>query len=133
MCRSFLHQCSIVFKQQPQTYSTDRSKVAYVVELFMGKTKARGPAVWNSFPSITFSYEKSVVEMKVFDPLKGRDASKRLLSPTLPRGGANSGRACLSLAEYLWRINTVVSIYCGLAGYFLASCSLQPKEARKLH
>ena len=39
-CRSFLLQCSLVFEQQPQTYSTDKSKVAYVVGLLTGRAKA---------------------------------------------------------------------------------------------
>ena len=30
-CRSFLIQCSLVFEQQPATYSTDRSKIAYLM------------------------------------------------------------------------------------------------------
>ncbi|XP_044203610.1 uncharacterized protein LOC122980008 [Thunnus albacares] len=36
-CRSFLLQCSLVFEQQPQTYSTDKSKVAYVIGLLTGE------------------------------------------------------------------------------------------------
>ncbi|XP_044220499.1 uncharacterized protein LOC122990974 [Thunnus albacares] len=81
-CRSFLLQCSLAFEQQPQTYSTDKSKVAYVVGLLTGRAKAWGAAVWDSSLSITSSYDNFVAEMKkVFDhPVRGRDTSKRLLS-----------------------------------------------------
>ena len=32
-CSQFLHQCSLVFSQQPATYATDQSKIAFIKSL----------------------------------------------------------------------------------------------------
>ena len=92
-CQSFLLQCSLVFDLQPQTYATDKSKIAFIVGLLTGRARAWGAAVLNGSPLINSSYANFVTEMKkIFDhPVKGKDASQRLLSL---RQGARS------VAEY---------------------------------
>ena len=44
-CRSFPIQCSLVFEQQPATYSTDGSKIAYLMGLLKGNALAWASAV----------------------------------------------------------------------------------------
>ncbi len=36
MCRSFLIQCSLVFEQQMLIYTTDNSKISYIMGLLKG-------------------------------------------------------------------------------------------------
>lgn len=79
VCRSFLF---LVFELQPHKYSTDKSKVAYIVEPLTGKNIACGAAVLDSSSSITDLFNNYGAEMrKVFNhPVRVRDASKHLLS-----------------------------------------------------
>lgn len=82
MCRSFLLQCDLVFRQQPLSYATEDSRIAYLVGLLHGKALSWATAVWEQQSPITTSYIAFTAEMKrVFDhPVRGKDASKRLLS-----------------------------------------------------
>lgn len=81
-CSQFLHQCSLVFDQQPLTYSSDKTRIAFVMSLLSGKASAwavviakGNPAIYNSFP--VFETEM----LNVFDhPLQGKEAGNRLLS-----------------------------------------------------
>lgn len=81
-CGQFLHQCSLVFEQQPLTYTSDRTKTAYIMSLM--SDQAAGWAVANSIrrPTLAHSYTDFVGEMRrVFDhPVRGKEASSRLLS-----------------------------------------------------
>ena len=78
LCRSFLLQCDLVFSQQPLSYSTEQSRIAYLMGLLRGKAAA----LWEKRSPVTTSYATFSAEMrKVFDhPVRGQDASKRLLS-----------------------------------------------------
>ncbi|XP_057708757.1 uncharacterized protein tanc1b isoform X4 [Corythoichthys intestinalis] len=80
-CRQFLHQCSLVFDQQPYTFASDSSRVAYAMSLLAGKAATWAMAVSNSTPTIRQSYETFKTEfMRVFDhPVKGKEAGSRLL------------------------------------------------------
>ncbi|KAK7933591.1 hypothetical protein WMY93_004487 [Mugilogobius chulae] len=81
-CNQFLHQCMIVFNQQPLTYSTDQSKVAFIMSLLSGKASAWAVAIANSNSPACNTLDLFTAEMlKVFDhPLQGKEASNRLLS-----------------------------------------------------
>ena len=37
-CRQFLHQCTLVFEQQPLSYASDRTKTAFMMSLLRGLT-----------------------------------------------------------------------------------------------
>lgn len=37
MCASFLFQCSLIFDLQPLTYTSDRVKIMFVVNLLSGR------------------------------------------------------------------------------------------------
>lgn len=80
-CGRFLLQCSLVFDLQPTTYSTDKSRIAFVLSLLTGKASQWATACWESESDIFQSYDAFTKEMKsIFDhPLKGKEAAKRLL------------------------------------------------------
>ena len=81
-CSQFLHQCSLVFEQQPFTYSTDRTRVAFIMSLLSDKAAAWALAISNSNSPISQSLSSFTAEMRrVFDhPVRGKEAGKRLLS-----------------------------------------------------
>lgn len=83
-----------MFEHQPQTYSTDKYKIAYIVELLTGRAKAWRAAVWDSYSSTSSSNGSFVSEMrKVSDhPVPGRYVSKCLL---LLREGSHSVFNCV--------------------------------------
>lgn len=80
-CAQFLHQCSLVFSQQPATYATDQSKVAFTMSLLSDQASAWALAVSTHSPSVCADYSSFTQEMKnVFDhPVKGREATSQLL------------------------------------------------------
>ena len=80
-CRSFLLQCSLVFELQPQTYPTDKSRIAYLIGSLRGEALAWAAAVWERGSAASCSYSAFTEEMRrVFDhPVRGREASQRLL------------------------------------------------------
>ena len=81
-CRAFLIQCSLVFDQQPLTYPTDRSRIAFVFGLLKGNALAWASALWDSGSQASDNFDLFVTEMRrVFDhPVEGGDAAKRLMS-----------------------------------------------------
>uniref|UniRef100_A0AAY5KUW2 CCHC-type domain-containing protein n=1 Tax=Esox lucius TaxID=8010 RepID=A0AAY5KUW2_ESOLU len=82
LCRSFLLQCGLVFDQQPRTYPTEKSRIAFVIGLLRGDALKWASAIWERQSPYTQTYSDFTSEMrKVFDhPVRGRDASKRLYS-----------------------------------------------------
>lgn len=80
-CGSFLLQCELVFDLQPTTYSTDKSRIAFVLSLLTGEASQWPAACWESKTDIFQSFEAFTDEMKSnFDhPLKGKEAAKCLL------------------------------------------------------
>lgn len=81
-CGRFLLQCSLVFDQQPLTYATDKSRIAFVISLLTGKASQWATAAWESNALFFDSYATFTNEMKkIFDhPLRGKEAAKRLLT-----------------------------------------------------
>ncbi|KAI3356972.1 hypothetical protein L3Q82_003607 [Scortum barcoo] len=80
-CSRFLFQCSIVFVQQPSSYSSDNAKIGYVVNLLRGKASDWATALWQANSPVLQSFDSFIAEMKkVFDhPVQGQEAVKRLL------------------------------------------------------
>lgn len=72
----------MVFQQRPHTFSSDQSKVQYVLGLLRGRALAWAEAIFSSQPVGTWSYETFVSKMKaVFDhPDNHGNAFNRLLS-----------------------------------------------------
>lgn len=84
-CGDFLTQCSLVFEQQPQTYTTERSCIAYLINSTSGSARSWASAVWESRSAVCHSYLAFTAEMrKVFfffyHPVRGKEAARRLLS-----------------------------------------------------
>uniref|UniRef100_A0A8C9X8K7 CCHC-type domain-containing protein n=1 Tax=Sander lucioperca TaxID=283035 RepID=A0A8C9X8K7_SANLU len=81
-CGDFLTQCSLVFEQQPLTYASERSRIAYLINSTSGSARSWGSAVWESQSDVCNSYVAFTTEMrKVFDhPVRGKEAAKRLFS-----------------------------------------------------
>uniref|UniRef100_A0A3P8RK92 CCHC-type domain-containing protein n=1 Tax=Amphiprion percula TaxID=161767 RepID=A0A3P8RK92_AMPPE len=101
-CQAFLMQTSLVFELQPLTYSTDRSRIAYILSLLTGAARDWGSAVWAAQTAVCHSYVAFVQEMrKVFDhPVRGRDAGGRLFSLR---------QASRSTAEYAVEFRTLAA------------------------
>lgn len=83
-CGRFLLQCSLVFDLQPSSYTSDKSRIAFVLSLLTGKASQWATACWESKSEIFQSFVAFTEEMRrVFDhPLKGKEAAKRLLMLT---------------------------------------------------
>lgn len=54
-CAGFLTQCALQFRQQPQTFSTDGAKIAYIVQLLQDRALTWAQAALQAEPDITFS------------------------------------------------------------------------------
>lgn len=81
-CEQFLHHCSLVFSQQPNTYATDSSKVAYIMSLCEGRAAQWATALTKTASPLCNTYVGFATEFRrIFDhPVRGREAAKRLLS-----------------------------------------------------
>ena len=76
-CRSFLLQCYLVFELQPQTYPTDKARIAYLIGALRGEALAWATAVWERSSAACFDY--SVFTEDFDHPVRGREVSQRLL------------------------------------------------------
>lgn len=54
-CAGFLTQCALQFRQQPQAFSTDGAKIAYIVQLLQDRALTWAQAVLQAEPDIAFS------------------------------------------------------------------------------
>ncbi|KAM9506098.1 uncharacterized protein ACWYII_048073 isoform 2-T2 [Salvelinus alpinus] len=81
-CRSFLTQCDIVFSLQPNTYSSERARIAYVISLLTGRAREWGTAIWEARAECSNVYQNFKEEMiRVFDrSVFGKEASRGLAS-----------------------------------------------------
>ncbi|KAK0133566.1 Cyclin-dependent kinase-like 3 [Merluccius polli] len=67
-CRSFLLQCSLVFELQPQTYATDKARIAYLIGSLRGEALTWATAVWERGSAACSDYSMFTEEMRrVFD------------------------------------------------------------------
>ncbi|KAG1962190.1 retrotransposable element [Pimephales promelas] len=81
-CRPFLTQCDVVFSLQPNTYSRNRARIAYVISLLTGRAREWGTAVWEAEAECTNQYQDFKDEMiRVLDrSVFGEEASRVLSS-----------------------------------------------------
>uniref|UniRef100_A0A8D0AZ46 DUF4939 domain-containing protein n=1 Tax=Sander lucioperca TaxID=283035 RepID=A0A8D0AZ46_SANLU len=67
-CRSFLMQCGLVFDLQPNSYATDKARIAFVIELLRGRALDWASAIWERQDICMASYQEFTAEMrKLFD------------------------------------------------------------------
>lgn len=78
----FILRCSLVFDQQPSSYPSDRSKIAYAVNLLRGRAAQWATALWEQQSAILSSFESFSRELgRIFDhPRQGQEVAKRLFS-----------------------------------------------------
>ena len=77
----FFAQCSLINELQPSSFSSDHSKIAYLIKWMSGKALIWAMAVWEQQSAVCISLEEFVAEVKkVFDaPLSRREAARKLL------------------------------------------------------
>lgn len=115
-CQAFLTQVSLVFELQPQSYASDRARIAYLISLLTGKAREWGTALWERQDEVCYSYVGFINEMKrVFDhPVKGRDAANRLFS--IRQGARSVAEFALDFrtlaAESGWNEEALVGAFC---------------------
>ena len=75
-----LLKCSHVFDLQPNSYATDKSRIAYVMNLLRSRAAQWGTALWEGESHILDTYASFVKELKkVFNhPVQGSVAASRL-------------------------------------------------------
>ena len=87
-CRSFLTLCSLTFDLQPQSFSTERSRVAFMITNLTGRAREWATAEWENDSAICHSATTfSAALRRVFDHhTPGREAARGLL--TLRQGNS---------------------------------------------
>lgn len=102
LCRSFLMQCSLVFDLQPRAYPTDRSRVAYLINLLSGRALQWATALWGTNDPVLSTYAGFTSELqRVFGhPTRQAEASRRLHA--LRQGGR-------SVADYSIEFRTLAT------------------------
>lgn len=80
LCRPFLMQCALVFDLQPFSYPTDRSRVAYTINLLRGRALKWVSAHWEGRNQCLNTYEAFTQELRrAFDRPTRRQAVSRQL------------------------------------------------------
>ena len=120
-CKHFLHQCQLVFSQQPHTYVTSQAKIAFIMSLLTGQAAAWSLAVSSQQHELINDFRQFTDEMRrVFDhPVKGRQATSQLLD--LQQGNSSVSEYAVNFrilaAESGWNDSALQAIFCkGLAG-----------------
>ncbi|KAK3520990.1 hypothetical protein QTP86_002387, partial [Hemibagrus guttatus] len=63
-CNGFLLQCSLVLEMQPHLYSTERSKVAFIIAQLRGQALLWAESLWSQKSPVTQSYASFVDHFK---------------------------------------------------------------------
>lgn len=120
-CSQFLHQCQLVFSQQPHTYATPQAKIAFIMSLLTGQAAAWSLAISSQQHELVNDFHRFTEEMRrVFDhPVKGRQATSQLLD--LKQGSSSVSEYAVSFrilaAESGWNDSALQAIFFkGLAG-----------------
>ncbi|TWW71216.1 Retrotransposon-like protein 1 [Takifugu flavidus] len=106
-CASFLLQCSLVFDLQPLTYTSDRAKIAFVVNLLSGRavqwaTENQTPAS-SSFPAFTAELKRVFLH-----PVQSGEAASQIQS--LRQGLAKGLKDELAAWEESRDLETLISL-----------------------
>ncbi|KAI2659133.1 Transposon Tf2-9 polyprotein [Labeo rohita] len=81
-CKGFLLQCTLFVNQQPNLYTTDESKIAFVCSLLTGKALEWATAVWDLGQSTYPTFANFLVSFKeVFQPApEGSEAGEQIMA-----------------------------------------------------
>uniref|UniRef100_A0A8C9ZG27 CCHC-type domain-containing protein n=1 Tax=Sander lucioperca TaxID=283035 RepID=A0A8C9ZG27_SANLU len=105
--RSFLMQYGLVFDLQPNSYTTDKARIAFVIELLRGRALEWASALWERQDTCMASYQEFTAEMrKLFDHPVGRHG--------------------LTKEERQRRRETNSCLYCGNPGHYISACPQRP-------
>ncbi len=63
-CNGFLLQCSLYIEMQPHLYSTERSKVSFIISLLSGKALQWAETIWAQSSNITQSFDNFVAHFR---------------------------------------------------------------------
>ena len=101
-CRDFLAQCEIFFRAQPSRFSTEDSRVAFILSLLTGVALSwAGPLIRARSPIVSTTNTLMQEMISVFDhDVTGHDAGTRLMH--LRQGGG-------SVAEFSIRFRSLAS------------------------
>ncbi|KAG8539111.1 hypothetical protein GDO81_021437 [Engystomops pustulosus] len=102
-CRGFITQCSLHFELMPSQFSTERSKVAFIVSLLSGKALAWATPLWD------------------------RDDPPPDVPPV--EEPMEVDRLRLSPQERIRRRQGNLCFYCASPGHFLGSCPIRPQPS----
>ncbi|XP_026099788.1 protein LDOC1-like [Carassius auratus] len=68
LCRSFLAKCSLYISLQPSLFTTEESKIAFIITLLTGRAASWGTTVWEQSLPCCASFQAFSEELKkVFD------------------------------------------------------------------
>ena len=80
-CKAFLIECSIHFEHSPHVFTTDRSKIAFMVSHLAGRARAWAMAEWaRESPLCSFLEDFKAALMRTFDPVSTDREKARELS-----------------------------------------------------
>lgn len=133
-CSQFLHQCSLVFSQQPHTYATHQARIAFVMSLLTGQAAAWSLAISTQHAELTADYTLFSEEMRrVFDhPVKGRQAVGQLLDLRQNRDSVSSYaiRFRILAAESGWEDKPLQAVFVkGLSGVIKDELALRDESS----
>ena len=98
-CRSFLSTCSLVFKVQPSSFPTERSRVAYVITLLSGRAREWATAVWDANAPECQTFSQFFQAMRgVFRPICFWTSNHPSTLPYSPRSAVDLRITPLSFA-----------------------------------
>ncbi len=63
-CNGFLLQCSLYIEMQPHLYSTERSKVSFIISLLSGKVLQWAETIWAQSSNIIQSFDNFVAHFR---------------------------------------------------------------------
>lgn len=87
LCRSFLSKCSLYISLQPSLFSSEQSKVVFVITLLSGKAAQWGTTAWEQKLPCCSTFDLFSKELKkVFDRAASRREAARVFAEP-ERGG----------------------------------------------
>ncbi len=63
-CNGFLLQCSLVLEMQPQVYTTDIAKIAFVISLLTGRALQWAEPIWTQASSVTQPFNNFITHFR---------------------------------------------------------------------
>ncbi|KAL0172892.1 hypothetical protein M9458_033203, partial [Cirrhinus mrigala] len=133
-CSGFLLQVNLFIKMQPQLFTSNDAKVAFLISLLTGKALLCAKAIWNADNPIIHSYEQFTNHFtEVFSTTTGELATSDLFR--LQQGTSSVNHYTLHFRTLAvasgWNEKALLGayslcLYCGQPGHHLRQCSIRP-------